>query len=192
MVEGGLLLTRDCNNRAPLPHTWPIRKPDKASTKSASSCRRTVSKITALNPAWETAGFKAVILETVRRQDEADFVLALSGFRMGHVWGNGARLLQSRVRSNPPSTMPRLFTHNVQVDKWNTFQLSELPGEESVLEAEQTEPEHQREFLTKNLLTPATLRLKPGAMVMFTVNKNRNASGGHHTEFVNGQMGVVE
>src|SRR5258707_15554835 len=86
--------------------------------------------------------------------------------------------------------MPRLFTHNVQVDKWNAFQLSELPGEESVLEAEQSGPEHQREFLTKNLLTPATLRLKPGAMVMFTVNKNE--SGRREPLFVNGQMGSVE
>jgi ATP-dependent exoDNAse (exonuclease V) alpha subunit len=86
--------------------------------------------------------------------------------------------------------MPRLFTHNVQVDKWNTFQLSELPGEENVLEAEQTGPEHQREFLTKNLLTPATLRVKPGAMVIFTVNNND--SGKREPLFVNGQMGVVE
>ena len=29
--------------------------------------------------------------------------------------------------------MPRLFTHNVQVDKWNDFQLSELAGDETVL-----------------------------------------------------------
>ncbi len=70
-------------------------------------------------------------------------------------------MLQARVRSFPPAGMPRLFTHNVQVDKWNAFQLSELPGEESVLEAEQGGPDHQREFLTKNLLTPATLKLKP-------------------------------
>jgi ATP-dependent exoDNAse (exonuclease V) alpha subunit len=143
-----------------------------------------------VSPAWEAAEFKTVILETVRRQDEPEFVQALAGFRMGHVWGGGARLLQSRVRSNPPSTMPRLFTHNVQVDKWNAFQLSELPGEESVLEAEQSGPEHQRQFLTRNLLTPETLRLKPGAMVMFTVNKND--SGRREPLFVNGQVGIVE
>lgn len=140
--------------------------------------------------AWEAAEFKTISLEIVRRQDEPAFVRALSEFRVGHVWGDTARLLQSRVRSFPPAGMPRLFTHNVQVDKWNSFQLSELPGEESALEAEQTGPEHQREFLTKNLLTPATLRLKPGAMVMFTVNKNE--SGRREPLFVNGQMGVVE
>jgi ATP-dependent exoDNAse (exonuclease V) alpha subunit len=140
--------------------------------------------------AWERAAFKTIVLDIVRRQDEPDFVRALGEFRRGHVWGDSARFLQSRVRSNPPATMPRLFTHNVQVDKWNDFQLSELPGEESVLEAEQTGPDHQREFLTRNLLTPATLRLKPGALVMFTVNKNEPAS--LRPLFVNGQIGTVE
>ena len=57
--------------------------------------------------------------------------------------------------------MPRLFTHNVKVDKWNEFQLSGLPGDNAVLDAVQTGPDLQRAFLIKNLLTPATLRLKP-------------------------------
>ena len=143
-----------------------------------------------LSPAWAVAEFKTVMLDTVRRQDEAQFVRALGDFRVGRVWGESARLLQSRVRSNPPATMPRLFTHNVQVDKWNEFQLSELPGDESSFEAEQTGPEHQLAFLVKNLLTPPTLRLKRGAMVMFTVNKNATETSS--TKFVNGQVGMVE
>ena len=142
------------------------------------------------SPAWSAAGFRTFVLERVRRQDEPGFVRALADFRVGRVWGDSARILQSRVRSNPPSTMPRLFTHNVQVDKWNNFQLSELAGEESVLEAEQSGPELQREFLTRNLLTPATLHLKPGALVMFTVN--RAAPGGSDPIYVNGQLGTVE
>ncbi|HOY60562.1 MAG TPA: PIF1 family DEAD/DEAH box helicase, partial [Verrucomicrobiota bacterium] len=142
------------------------------------------------SPAWAAARFRTFMLEKVRRQDEAAFVRALSDFRVGRVWGDSARILQSRVRSNPPSTMPRLFTHNVQVDKWNMFQLSELPGEETVLHAEQSGPELQREFLTRNLLTPATLHVKPGALVMFTVNKNEpNRS---EPLFVNGQIGTVQ
>jgi ATP-dependent DNA helicase PIF1 len=143
-----------------------------------------------LSPAWAAAEFKTVVLETVRRQDEASFVKALSDFRVGRVWGECARLLQSRVRSNPPATMPRLFTHNVMVDRWNEFQLGGLPGTESVLQAEQTGPELQRAFLTKNLLTPDTLRLKPGALVMFTVNKNEPDR--RQPLFVNGQIGTVE
>ncbi len=142
------------------------------------------------SPAWAAAGFCTFVLERVRRQDEASFVKALTDFRVGRVWGDSARLLQSRVRSNPPSTMPRLFTHNVQVDKWNNFQLSEQPGAAAVLHAEQSGPELQREFLTRNLLTPATLHLKPGALVMFTVN--RAVPGATNPLFVNGQLGTVE
>ena len=141
------------------------------------------------SPAWTAAHFRPFVLTQVRRQDEAAFVRALADFRVGRVWGDSARLLQSRVRSNPPATMPRLFTHNIQVDKWNNFQLSELPGEESVLDAEQTGPDFQREYLVKNLLTPATLHLKPGALVMFTVNKA--TPGSSEPMFVNGQMGTV-
>lgn len=141
------------------------------------------------SPAWAAARFRTFLLEKVRRQDEATFVKALSDFRVGRVWGDSARILQSRVRSNPPATMPRLFTHNVQVDKWNGFQLSELPGEEIVSQAQQSGPELQREFLTRNLLTPATLHLKPGALVMFTVNKNEPNRA--EPLFVNGQIGTV-
>ena len=142
------------------------------------------------SPAWAAAEFCPFVLDKVRRQDEPGFVRALADFRVGRVWGDSARILQSRVRSNPPATMPRLFTHNVQVDKWNNFQLSELPGEAAVLHAEQGGPELQREFLTRNLLTPATLHLKPGALVMFTVN--RAAPGGTDPIYVNGQLGTVE
>ncbi len=142
-----------------------------------------------LSPAWALAEFKTILLETVRRQDEPAFVDALGNFRVGRVWGDCARLLQSRVRSNPAANMPRLFTHNLQVDKWNNFQLGGLPGDDIVLEAEQSGPDHQRDFLTRNLLTPATLRLKPGALVIFTVNKNPNKYDA--TTFVNGQLGTV-
>ena len=142
------------------------------------------------SPAWAAARFRTFMLEKVRRQDEAAFVRALGDFRVGRVWGDSARILQSRVRSNPPSTMPRLFTHNVQVDKWNIFQLSELPGEATVLHAEQSGPDLQRAFLTRNLLTPATLQVKPGALVMFTVNKNEPNRA--EPLFVNGQIGTVQ
>lgn len=143
-----------------------------------------------LSPAWQAAEFQTVLLETVRRQDEPKFVEALGQFRVGRVWGDTARLFQSRVRNFPPAHLTRLYTHNVQVDKWNNFQLSDLPGEESVFEAEQTGPDHQQAFLTKNLLTPATLRLKPGALVSFTVNKN--LPDRREPLFVNGQIGTVE
>jgi hypothetical protein len=143
-----------------------------------------------MSAAWERAGFKTILLEEVKRQDEPEFVRALSNFRRGHVWGEDARLLQSRIQSFPPASLTRLFTHNVQVDKWNNFQLSELPGEPVVLEARAEGPEHQVEFLRKNLLTPSTLVLKRGALVMFTVNRSLRTQG--PVLHVNGELGVVE
>jgi len=140
--------------------------------------------------AWHEAGFRTFLLEKVRRQDEPAFVRALADFRVGRVWGDTARILQSRVRSNPPSTMPRLFTHNTQVDRWNNFQLGELPGEETVFTAIESGPPHHLEYLKKNLLTPEILRLKPGALVMFTVNLN--VKDRREPVFVNGQVGKVE
>ena len=142
-----------------------------------------------LSPAWAAAEFQTFVLTQVRRQDDPGFVRALADFRVGCVWGTTARILQSRVRSNPPATMTRLFTHNLQVDKWNHFQLSDLPGDESVCHACLTGPEHQQEFLTKNLLTPTTLQLKPGALVMFTIN--RSSPGVTEPLYVNGQLGTV-
>jgi ATP-dependent DNA helicase PIF1 len=139
---------------------------------------------------WAEAHFRTFLLEKVRRQDEAAFVRALADFRIGRVWGDTARILQSRVRSNPPSSMPRLFTHNVQVDRWNNFQLGELPSEETVLNAIESGPEHHLDYLKKNLLTPEILRLKPGALVMFTVNLN--VKDQRDPVFVNGQVGKVE
>jgi ATP-dependent DNA helicase PIF1 len=143
-----------------------------------------------MSSAWARAEFKTITLDVVRRQDEGQFIRALSNFRRGRIWGEDARLLQARIKNFPPANLTRLFTHNVQVDRWNDFQLEELAGETTVLEAEQTGPEIQRQFLCKNLLTPATLRLKPGALVMFTVNKNER--GQREPVFVNGQMAAVE
>ena len=119
-----------------------------------------------LSPAWERAGFYTVILDKVRRQDEPDFVRALADFREGRIVGSSAALLQGRVKNFPASNLTRLFTHNVQVDKWNNFQLGELPGDAFVFPALKSGPEAQVEFLQKNLLTPETLMLKPGAVVM--------------------------
>ena len=115
----------------------------------------------------------------------SEFVQALLEFRVGELSLKSERLLRSRVARFPDADIPRLFTHNVQVDKWNAYRLGELPGEPAVFEAILCGPESQQQFLIKNMLTPRQLVLKRGAHVMFTVN---SAEGG----FVNGQTGVVE
>ena len=136
------------------------------------------------SPAWEDAGFQTVELRRIMRQDEPDFVQALGKFRRGEIDGPTERLLRPRISLFPNRDITRLFTHNSMVDRWNDFCLGELPGPESVREAETWGPQNQIDFLEKNLLTPKVLRLKPGAKVMFTVNRPDDG-------FVNGQTGEV-
>lgn len=134
--------------------------------------------------AWSAARFQTVELRRIMRQDEPDFVAALAKFRRGEIDGDTERLLRPRITTFPARDITRLFTHNSMVDRWNDFCLGELPGPESVREAENWGPQHQIDFLEKNLLTPKVLRLKPGAKVMFTVNRPDDG-------FVNGQTGEV-
>jgi ATP-dependent DNA helicase PIF1 len=134
--------------------------------------------------AWSAAKFQTVELRRIMRQDEPDFVAALAKFRRGEIDGETERLLRPRITTFPARDITRLFTHNLMVDRWNDFCLGELPGPESVREAETWGPQHQIDFLEKNLLTPKVLRLKPGAKVMFTVNRPDDG-------FVNGQTGEV-
>jgi ATP-dependent exoDNAse (exonuclease V) alpha subunit len=134
--------------------------------------------------AWERADFKAIRLTTVRRQDEPAFVGALGGFRLGSMTMRDAELLKARVSLFPKANIPRLFTHNVQVDKWNAYRLDDLAGEARVYDAETAGVPQVLEFYMKNLLTPSRLVLKPGCAVMFTAN---DATAG----FFNGQQGTV-
>jgi len=133
---------------------------------------------------WSAAGFHTVELKRVMRQDDPDFAEVLSLCRRGMMDARVEGLLRPRVSLFPQRDITRLFTHNSMVDRWNDFCLGELPGPESVREAETWGPQSQVEFLEKNLLTPGVLRLKPGARVMFTVNRPDDG-------FVNGQTGVV-
>ena len=134
--------------------------------------------------AWSAAGFQTVELRRIMRQDEPEFVAALAKVRRGVIDASVESLLRPRVSLFPRHHITRLFTHNTMVDRWNDFCLSELPGPETIREAESWGPQSQIDFLEKNLLTPKVLRLKPGARVMFTVNRPDDG-------FVNGQTGEV-
>lgn len=134
--------------------------------------------------AWSAARFQTVELRRIMRQDEPDFVAALAKFRRGEIDAAAEKLLRPRISLFPHRDITRLFTHNSMVDRWNDFCLGELPGPESIREADTWGPQSQIDFLEKNLLTPKVLRLKPRAKVMFTVNRPDDG-------FVNGQTGEV-
>ncbi len=146
--------------------------------------------------AWEEAEFQTILLEKNHRQaGDADFIKALAGARMGLLVGNAREILQARIKSNPPDNMPRLFTHNTMVDRWNNGMLAELPGDVVELKGKAKGDAREVEAIGRSILTPhglpiggketEPLRLKLGAMVMITVNNNLTGT-------VNGQIGFVK
>ncbi len=138
-----------------------------------------------LNPTWQASGFEPVVLTTVHRQANPEFVAALAGVRAGEVTGRCAKLLHNRVVQFPRADIPRLFTHNTMVNRWNGIMLSDLPGNDVVLNAGLSGNERNCQWLSDNLMCPAELVLKPGARVMTTINDKDGA-------YVNGSIGVVE
>lgn len=132
--------------------------------------------------AWQEADFKTIRLETVRRQNDRPFIEMLSGFRVGKMKPRDNQLLRSTIRMNPRADITRLMTHNVQVDKWNNYRLSDIEATLHTFEAESKGVDQAVEFAVKNMSTPRTLQLKVGAAVMFTAN---DAEQG----FFNGQVG---
>ncbi len=137
---------------------------------------------------WQEARFKSAYLTQIHRQDEPEFVAALNAFRVGQIDKQTANILASRVQMFVDRRVPRLMTHNAQVDKWCTYQLGEVDGEELTYNAECAGNDSEVEYLRKNLVTPSVLTLRVGARVMVTCNLT-DAAG--DLIAVNGQCGTV-
>lgn len=141
-----------------------------------------------LSPVWVATGFRPAVLTTIHRQADPEFMDILNAVRVGRIEPRHVALLGRRIARFPSATLLRLFTHNIQVDKWNASRLEALDGEEHVFEMTESGDRYQCDWLKKNLLTPTTLRLKVGARVMVTVNL-KDESGDLYA--VNGTMGTV-
>ncbi len=93
----------------------------------------------------------------------------------------GARRID---RDRLPRGCPRLFTHNAAVDDINLKELAKLEGETHPFAMTAKGPEAFVRTLQRGCLSPETLALKEGAVVMFT----KNDPGGR---YVNGTLGTV-
>ena len=137
--------------------------------------------------AWSEANLQPVLLDQVHRQDEPVFVKMLNDFRAGRMNTEAATVLASRVSRFPSREIPRLMTHNAQVDNWNNSMLADLDAAEVSYSAEMGGNPLQQDMLVKNLVTPKELILKPGCRIITTANKSQGGS----LVWVNGQTGKV-
>ena len=142
------------------------------------------------SPAWEGADLVPCVLRQIHRQAAGPFTRLLNACRRGKINGEAAALLASRVTKFPSSDIVRMMTHNVQVDKWNDFQLSRIDSPEQIywMSFNDYTAEWDQKTLCNNILAPRRLALKVGAKVMVVANLS-DASG----EMVacNGTLGKV-
>lgn len=137
--------------------------------------------------AWQQANPIICYLTEQHRQDDAPFLDLLSAIRTNTFSEIHIEQLQERriEASAAPEHIPKLFSHNADVDKVNSDILGTLPGQEKVFTMHSRGSKTLVESLKKGCLSPDALSLKVGAAVMFTKNNPKE-------HFVNGTLGVVE
>lgn len=137
--------------------------------------------------AWQAVNPLVCYLSEQYRQDDGDFLNLLSAIRRNEFSEEHMTLLENRklAMGGAPKDTPKLFSHNIDVDRVNTDILNELPGEQKNFQMTTHGPKAMVAALQKGCLSPQALCLKKGAAVMFTKNNPKE-------RFVNGTLGVVE
>lgn len=136
--------------------------------------------------AWRAATPLVCYLTEQHRQEDDEYLGILSAIRDGSFDHTHASSILSREGDGDEldSDTPRLFTHNADVDRINDEHLAKLPGTPHVFRMQDTGPSVLTDALKRGCLSPDTLTLKEGAVVMCTKN---NPAG----QYVNGTLGKV-
>ena len=139
------------------------------------------------SPAWRDLAPTVCYLSEQHRQSDAAFLDVLAAIRANACVGTHRERLASRLIGSDqlPAACTRLFTHNAAVDDINQQQLAKLPGKAHIFAMITKGPEPFVRTLQRGCLSPETLELKQGAVVMFTKN---DPAG----RYVNGTLGVVD
>lgn len=136
---------------------------------------------------WQKVIAISFELKTVHRQKDAEFVRILNLIRVGHVNDEIAKRLMSTSKQKIEANgilATQLCSHTNDSNLINESKLSNLPGEEKLFVAQDSDASYTKQ-LDSQVLAPGSLVLKLGAQVMLL--KNLNISDG----LVNGARGIV-
>ncbi len=135
---------------------------------------------------WRDLNLFTCYLTEQYRQDDTEFLGVLSAIRAGQVEQLHYEELMTRHKdaSELPLDAPKLFSHNADVDRINTAELSKLSSVAKKFHMSSSGKDSLVEWLKRGCLSPETLELKEGAAVMFTKNSPQG-------KFVNGTLGIV-
>ncbi len=135
--------------------------------------------------AWQSANPAVCYLTEQHRQSDPELIGLLSAIRSGEVLSSHRECLNCRlIRLSDNQKITKLFPHNADVDKINLEELDKLPGSSVNFVMKSKGNERFVEQLKKGCLSSENLKLKKGAIVMFT--KNNFELG-----YVNGTVGII-
>lgn len=137
--------------------------------------------------AWEALAPVTCYLSEQYRQEDAELLEILSAIRRGEIAKEHRERLSGRIigpDEYPDEDLPRLFTHNCDVDRMNEETLARLPGRAKIFQMATRGATKPLSVLIHGCLSPERLELKEGASVMFTKNASDRS-------YVNGTLGVV-
>lgn len=132
--------------------------------------------------AWGNMDIKICYLEEQYRQEKGELLTLLNHIRNNEIDESRELLANSICEEKIYST--KLYTHNVDVDAINNFELAKIDEKEFVYYMESEGNKDIVAMLKKGCLVPERLVLKKGAKVMFV--KNNFDKG-----YVNGTLGEV-
>ncbi len=140
------------------------------------------------SPVWRELNLLTCYITEQYRQDDVEFLGVLGAIRSGKVTDEHHEQLISRrvILSEMPSEneVPKLFSHNADVDCINATELEKLPGKAKKFHMSSKGKDSFVDGLIRGCLSPENLELKEGATVMFTKNSPQG-------KFANGTLGVV-
>ncbi|MFA6397585.1 MAG: AAA family ATPase [Candidatus Paceibacterota bacterium] len=137
--------------------------------------------------AWERAKPLVCYITEQYRQDDEDFLSILSAIRQNTFNKNHLQKIEKRKIDQVktfPENIPKLFSHNIDVDFVNNETLSKIENRTVTFQMSSDGNEFLAAVLKKGCLSPENLILKVGAEVMFTKNSQKDG-------FVNGTLGTV-
>src|SRR3989344_3271151 len=135
---------------------------------------------------WRDLNLITCYLTEQYRQDDSEFLNVLSTIRLGEVEEMHRELLMTRNVdvASLPHDVPKLFSHNADVDRINAGELAKLKGTMKKFYMTSRGKDLLVEGLKRGCLSPEVVELKEGAAVMFTKNSPQG-------RLVNGTLGQV-
>ena len=156
-------------------------------SREENGSRETQSRFAFESSTWMALRPVVCYLSEQHRQEDSGFLEILSAIRRDEVTDAHLETVRGRLLGEgdiPDEDLPRLFTHNADVDRINMAALARLPGKARVFRMATRGSEKPLTSLIRGCLSPEQLELKEGATVMFT--KNNPDEG-----YVNGTIGTV-